>query len=127
MEGLTNSFCTVMLYFVSFNSMPEAASLTSEEYQHLQKYYLGVFLFFYGLPQGFMGFLMKPIAKWINCYQIAYYATLISFLLMIATLVVFYLGIFWIDCVIAFFWGVILTVHRSNTPTLTSKHFNNSL
>jgi len=74
-----------------------------------------------------MGFLMKPLSRNINCYQIAYYGTLISFLLMVLTVFAFYLGIFWVDCLIAFIWGLLLTTHRSNLPTLISKHFNNSL
>lgn len=116
-----------MLYLVSFNALPERSSTNYEEYNRLQNYYLGIFLFFFGLPQGFMGFLMKPLAKKINCYQIAYYGSLLTTLLMLTTVVVFYLGVFWLDCVVAFLWGVVMTIHRSNLYSLVSKHFNNNL
>lgn len=46
---------------------------------------------------------------------------------MVATLVVFYVGIFWLDCVISLGWGLLLAAHQSNLPTLMSKHFNNDL
>jgi hypothetical protein len=32
-----------------------------------------------------------------------------------------------VDCVIAFLWGIIFSINRSNLYTLVSKYFNNSL